>query len=210
MAWIKSKRVTLYVVENQQGVYGDINSLTFPDTAPVALLGVSTCSEVAEIERAASLCPDVLLLLTRKLERNVIEALKQVREDNPSIGLVLLSTDYDADDIELLTRLTLIGEGGTALFLEQSLDPIEKLSGIVLAVSQGEIIFDPALLVALSADAPIYQLLRRLSAREVEILDLLSKGYTDSSIADTLDVDAKTVGQHISSMYGRLKVEASL
>jgi len=79
-----------------------------------------------------------------------------------------------------------------------------------LAVSQGEIIFDPALLAALSADAPIYQFLRRLSAREVEIMDLLSKGYTDSSIADTLDIDAKTVGQHISGMYGRLKVEASL
>ena len=117
------------------------------------------------------------------------------------------SADYEDENIELLTRLTLSGEGGTAVLLEQSSEQIEQLRSIVLAVSQGEVIFDPALLDTMSADRPIYQFLRRLSTTELDILSLLSKGHTNSSIAETLHMDTRTVKQYINSIYGRLRAE---
>ncbi|MFC1906768.1 response regulator transcription factor [Chloroflexota bacterium] len=45
----------------------------------------------------------------------------------------------------------------------------------------------------------------QLTARESEILGLLSKGYTNSSIANALFIDVKTVEHHINSMYSKLK-----
>jgi len=47
--------------------------------------------------------------------------------------------------------------------------------------------------------------LKQLTTRELEILSLLSQGYTNSSIADTLFIDIKTVEHHLNSMYSKLK-----
>ena len=120
------------------------------------------------------------------IQRNIIEELEQIRGDNTKLGLVLLLALYDAENIELLTKLALTGEGGMAIFLKQSLDQIEQLRGIILAVSQGDIIIDPALISSLPEDKLVYQLLKRLCASESEILSLLSRGYTNPSIAETL------------------------
>ena len=42
----------------------------------------------------------------------------------------------------------------------------------------------------------------------MEILNLLSKGYTNDSIAKALYIDVRTVKHHINSLYNKLKVES--
>jgi DNA-binding NarL/FixJ family response regulator len=39
----------------------------------------------------------------------------------------------------------------------------------------------------------------------MEILNLLSQGYTNSAIAAALFIDIKTVEHHLNSMYSKLK-----
>jgi len=47
----------------------------------------------------------------------------------------------------------------------------------------------------------------QLTTRELEILSLLSQGYTNSAIAETLFIDIKTVEHHLNSMYSKLKAD---
>jgi len=209
-ARIVPKRVTLYAVEEQQ-IYREVYWLIFPAAASVSLLGISTAGGASEMSHAVSeLKPDVLLCGVRKVDCNIIRGLEQIREDNRGIGIVLLFAYYEAEDIERLTEMALTSEGGMAILLKQSLDRTEQLRAIILAVSQGEIILDPALITTWSTNKPVYRFLKRLSSRELQVLGLVSTGYTNSSIAQALDINAETVEHYVNSMHGTLQAESSL
>jgi predicted ATPase/class 3 adenylate cyclase/DNA-binding CsgD family transcriptional regulator len=46
----------------------------------------------------------------------------------------------------------------------------------------------------------------RLTAREVEVLRLISKGLTDAHIAEQLVISPRTVNNHLTSIYGKIQV----
>ena len=208
MVQVKSDTISLYVIEEQE-IYREIYKTILPERAPIEILQVSDNGDIgALVETVSELCPDVVLLSTKRLELNIIEELERIRTDYPKIGIVLLLVFCNAQDIELLRRLALKGEGGMALFLKQSLDQIDQLWRTILAVSQGQVILDPPLASFMFAGKPECPFLKQLTARELEILSLLSQGYTNSSIAGALFIDIKTVEHHLNSMYSKLKADS--
>ena len=208
MSDTESKTIRLFVVEEQE-IYRELYKSILPSMASVELLKVSPNGEINEMNQmVSSLRPDVLLLSTKKLDKNIIDELQQIRVAYPQIGIVLLLVFYTAQDIELLRKLALAGKGGMALFLKQSLDLTEQLFGIIVSVNRGQIILDPLLTSFLLMEKTEYPFLNQLTARELEILSLLSKGYTNSSIAGALYIDVKTVEHHINSMYSKLRTAA--
>jgi DNA-binding NarL/FixJ family response regulator len=207
MIQAKSETVSLYIVEEQE-IYREIYNYILPKRANIEVLRVSENGEKGAMLRAVSeLCPDVLLLSVKKLDRNVIEELEKIRNTYPRMGIVILIVFYSSQDIELLRRLALCGESGMALFLKQSLDKVDQLCRTILAVSQGQVILDPPLATYMFAGKPECPFLKQLTTRELEILSLLSQGYTNSAIANTLFIDIKTVEHHLNSMYSKLKAD---
>ena len=205
MVTAKSQAIRLFVMEEQE-IYRELYKSIIPSMAPVELLEVSNSEDLAEIDSfVASHAPDVLILSTKKLETNIIESLEKIRVNYPQIGIVLLLVFYTAQDIDLLRKLALAGKGGMALFLKQSLDLTDQLLGIITSVNRGQVILDPLLTSFLLMEKTESPFLSQLTARESEILGLLSKGYTNSAIADALFIDVKTVEHHINSMYSKLK-----
>jgi len=207
MEQAKSKTIGLYVVEEQE-IYREVYKSILPAVASVDLLGITGNGELGALSRTVSeLHPDVLLMSTKKLETNIIEQLEKIREDYPTIGIVLLLVFYNSQDIELLRRLALKSKGGMALFLKQSLDQIDQLCRTILAVSQGQVILDPPIASLMFAGKPECPFLKQLTARELEILSFLAQGYTNASIAATLFIDIKTVEHHLNSMYSKLRAD---
>ncbi len=203
----KSRTVSLYVVEEQEIYRGVYRSILTSSTS-IDLLQISANGDNGALINAVSaLHPDVVLLSTKKLDIGIVEELEQIRTDYPKTGIVLLLVLYSAHDIELLRQLALKGEGGMALFLKQSLDQIEQLCRAILAVSQGQVILDPALATFMFAGKPESPFLKQLTARELEILNLLAQGYTNSAIAQALYIDIKTVEHHLNSTYSKLKAD---
>jgi DNA-binding NarL/FixJ family response regulator len=203
----KSENVSLLVVEEQE-IYREIYNNVLPKNANIDVLRISGTGEKGSMIRAvAELSPDVMLLSIKKLDVDTIEELEKIRNSYPRIGIVILIVYYSSKDIELLRRLALCGESGMALFLKQSLDKIQQLWRTVLAVNQGQVILDPPLAAFMFAGKPECPFLKQLTTRELEILSLLSQGYTNSAIADTLFIDIKTVEHHLNSMYSKLKTD---
>ena len=111
MEHTKSDAVRLYVVEEQE-IYREVYKYILPSRVPVELLGVSGNGGKGALMHAVSeLCPNVVLLSTKRLDINIIEELEQIRTDHPGIGIILLLVFYSAQDVELLRRLALKGEG---------------------------------------------------------------------------------------------------
>ena len=94
-----------------------------------------------------------------------------------------------------------------ALFQKYSLDKIDHLCQTITAVSQGQVILDPPLASFMFAGKPENPFLKQLTTRELEILSLLSQGYTNAAIANALFIDIKTVEHHLNSMYSKLKAD---
>ena len=202
-----TKSVRLYVVEEQE-IYRDIYKSVATSEVPIELLQVSGNGNGKFFKPAvAEFSPDVVLISAKKLEMYIIEELERIREDYPKTGVVLLLGFCNPHDIELLRELAVKSEGGMALFLKQSLDQIDQLCRTILAVSQGQVILDPLLATFMFAGKPECPFLKQLTARELEILSLLSQGYTNAAIAGALFIDIKTVEHHLNSTYSKLKAD---
>ena len=183
-------------------------NLALPKQGNIEVLRVSGSGEKGAMLRAVTeLSPDVMLLSIKRLNKDMIDELEKIRGANPRMGIVILIVFYSSQDIELLRRLALCGESGMALFLKQSLDKADQLSRTIIAVSQGQVILDPPLATFMFAGKPECPFLKQLTTRELEILSLLSQGYTNSAIAETLFIDIKTVEHHLNSMYSKLKAD---
>ena len=205
---IQAETIKLYIIEEQE-IYREIYKYILPSRASIELLEVSGNEAPLMLKQTVSeLYPDVLLLSTKKLDEDIVEELEQIRMDYPKIGIVLLLVHYVSQDIELLRRLALKGDGGMALFLKQSLDQIDQLCRTIIAVNQGQVILDPQLATFMFAGKPECPFLKQLTTRELEILSLLAQGFTNAAIAGTLYIDIKTVEHHLNSMYSKLKADS--
>jgi len=210
MSSSKPKPIRLYLIEEQE-LYRQLYGLIFDSQASIELLGMSTRVETDVIHQVISYSqPDVLLLGPKKLQRSTVDCLEGIRIHNSNLGIIILLTFHETEDVKLLSKLTLKEEGGTGVLLKQSLDQPEQVYEAILAVSQGQVFLDPALLASPQMERPAHRLLRQLTNRQSEILSLLAKGYSNTAIAETLCIDVKTVEHHLNSIYTKLRTGTDL
>ncbi|MDY6907186.1 MAG: response regulator transcription factor [Chloroflexota bacterium] len=210
MAQTEAKAVRLYVAEEQE-IYRELFRHIFITAPEIDLTGVSAHGDPSALHRElASLRPDVLLMGIRRLDGPTLDGLRQLCEYFPAMGVILLLSAHDGRRSRQLRELMAGFEGGLALFLKHSIDHVEQLSGIVLAVGGGQVIIDPVLIASLLMKRSEFPILKRLTSRELEILGLVSLGYTNAAIGEALCIDVRTVENHINSMYGKLKTETDV
>lgn len=204
----KPKTTRLYTMAEHE-LYIDLCVAVHQLKAPITLLGASFRRDVGALKRIlVNLAPDAVLIHLKELKGDAINKLEQIRLEHPQLGLVLLLEVCNTVDAEQLRKLALLkGVGGIALFLKQRLDRIEWLITAILAVRQGQLMFDASLTTFMFAGKPGYAFLKQFSLRELEILNLVANGYTNAAIAAVLYIDIKTVERHLNNMYGKLKID---
>ncbi len=204
MAQSGSRTIKLLVIEEAE-LYRRLYE-RLPLKGPVDIVGMS--EDTAEITAAVTANPpDVLILGTKKLDKKIVAELGALREKNPDLGIVLLFVSYKGDDVAQLRDLTRKGSAGMGVFLKQSLDQLEQLLGIIVAVSRNQVVLDPLLANFMFATKPEIPFLKELTPKETEILNLVAQGYTNSAIAHDLFIDVKTVEHHLNSLYSKLKAD---
>lgn len=205
MVQTRSETVRLFVIEEQE-IYREVYRYLLPARASIEIAGIAEGGIPEFLANViADAKPQVLLLSVKTLNSDLISELEIARNKFSRMGIVILINQYSSQDVDLLRRLAMSGGSGMALFMKQSLDKVDHLCQTIYAVSQGQVILDPPLATFLFAGKPESPFLNQLTTRELEILSLLSQGYTNASIANTLFIDIKTVEHHLNSMYSKLK-----
>ncbi|QUQ62341.1 response regulator transcription factor [Kutzneria sp. CA-103260] len=116
---------------------------------------------------------------------------------------VLASSAVD-DDVQRAIDLGAVG------FLLADAEP-ESLVRAVLDLAAGGAVFDPRVAAALlprlrRTTLSDNDLLRGLSTRERQVLDLLADGRSNGAIAEELGLTEATVKSHVSTLLGKLGV----
>lgn len=94
-------------------------------------------------------------------------------------------------------------EAGAAGFVPKTL-PAKSLISAVRFMAMGEQYIPAEFLTASEPDAPASALLKRLSHREKQVLNGLTKGKTNKEIARDLDVQEPTIKLHLKTLYRKL------
>ena len=173
-----------------------------PDIAVVAAVGDPQEARLL----ATNLQPNVVILDADVPD--IGEVVARLVAAIPTAGVMILATANDASKAVLVV---LAGARGYLSTYATSQDLVRAIR----AVEQGELVLEAAALqavvgrlvhhkpgVAEAADVP-YEL---LSARELEVLDLLCQGRADKEIAQTLYLSVRTVNSHVSHVYAKLGV----
>src|SRR5215217_4763853 len=171
------------------GLRSMLASVEGTDVRVVGEAASSVGSEPATLSEA-----DVVLLADEEsLEETAIA------EDGTQ-ALVLIS-----DDELAVSRLRALPLRGWGVVPPDA--PPEEIAAAVAAAAQGLIVVPKPLTGRLLREPPaVEELSEPLTAREREVLELLSQGYSNRLIAGELHISEHTVKFHISSLYAKLAV----
>src|SRR6266581_2883025 len=120
--------------------------------------------------------PDIVLLDIRMPEMDGLETARRIRVRHPGIGIIML-TAYD--DRQFVVEAVRAGARGYVLKARDA----EHLIQTVRLVAGGNMVIDPQLVVALAEELSTVKERDRkaetLTAREIEVLQLLAFGHTN-------------------------------
>jgi DNA-binding NarL/FixJ family response regulator len=165
-----------------------------PDFAVVGEAG----DGVEAIERARELEPDVILMDLRMPRMSGVSAIARLAQERIAARVLVLTT-YDTDS----DVLPAIEAGATGYLLKDA--PRAELLRAVRAAARGESVLSPGVAARLlgqvrsPSDEP-------LSARELEVLELVARGATNREAAAQLFISEATVKTHLVHVYAKLGV----
>lgn len=155
---------------------------------------VGEASNGAEaVEMARHLKPDVVIMDLIMPEKSGSEATAEILANRPETRILLLTTFGTADDVAKAL------DAGAAGALMKTSDESAIIASIRTVAAGGRAISDEIRrLMAESPPAP------ELTPRQLEILNSLSRGYSNAEIARVFGVNEFTVREHVANIMEKL------
>lgn len=194
--------VTVVVADPQPVVRSGLRTLLASGT------GVQVAAEAATWRDAVHLAslhrPDVLIFDLEMCGGNGTDAIAEVLHRAPGVA-VLIFTMLD-DDASVLAAMR---AGASGYLLKSTGD--DGILRAIRGLAAGEAVFGSViarrltgLLAVPTAPAEAFP---GLTARERQVLDLVATGLRNTAIATRLQLSPKTVSNHLSVIFGKLRVD---
>lgn len=167
---------------------------------------VITASDGAQaVDIVAEKQPDLVLMDLKMPIMNGVKATEIIKQRFPAVKVLILTTYGDDDWL-----FDAIRSGADGFLLKDI--PHAELFNAIRGTVAGDTHVDPKVARKLFDQAaqrtpiPNTQLLSILNEREIEILRLISRGYTNTEIAETIHLSEGTVRNYISALFSKLDV----
>jgi DNA-binding NarL/FixJ family response regulator len=171
---------------------GDIEVIAEADDGQAAVLAIQHHT------------PDVVVLDIQMPEMSGIEVTRWIRANTPATGVLIL-TAYD-DDPYVMAVL----QAGANGYVLKTADA-EDIRRAVRAVHEGKSALDPEITRKVMAHVSGSRLgapVEELTDRELEVLGLAAKGYTNKAIGLQLSISDRTVQGHLAKIFNKLQASS--
>ncbi len=165
-------------------------------------------AEAGDGEQAQALIqehkPDVAVLDIQMPKASGIEVTRWVRSHLPEVGVLIL-TAYDEDPYVMAVLQA--GANGYVLKTANTDDLIQA----VRDVHEGKSALDPAITRKLMANLfkpPEKKMIEPLTDRELDVLRLAAKGFTNKAIGVQLSISDRTVQGHLAHIFAKLQANS--
>ncbi len=140
-----------------------------------------------------------------------IEATKIIRNSNKDVKIIILTSHND--EKEVLNSL----RAGANAYCSKEINP-QRLIQVVQSVADGAAWFDPSIahiVLKATANSPVIDSENNgkkydLTARESQILKLMTEGYSNMEIAQILVISINTTKAHVANILQKLEVDDRL
>lgn len=168
------------------------------------------CSPQEVLVALATEPADLCLISGRWLKGEGLGPMRQVREHHPAVGLVILSEGSGSANCDIAAALAI----GAAAVVSRHED-VAELMAVLRRVRAGERAIDvtsapQAGSLSPLASAYVDGLLHLLTAREQEVLMLMTDGKATKEIASALAITLHTARAHVRSVLVKLGVHSRL
>ncbi len=173
--------------------------------------------EASDGQAALEVCrrenPDLMLMDVRMPRMDGLAATRAIKQRYPKTSVLILTVHENQEYM-----LEAIRAGASGYVLKDS--PREQLTTAIRKVLDGEVSLNRKLTTALlqqlarnpERTRPVdlnperERIMQLLTPREMEVLGLLMKGYTNPKIAETLYISLGTVKNHVEHIFAKLEV----
>jgi len=167
--------------------------------------GITVLAEAADGEEALRMIrqhlPDVAVLDIQMPRASGIDVARAIRAERLPVGVLILTA---FDDEPYIRAVLQAGANGFVLKTADAGDIVEA----VRDVHEGKSVLDPSIArrlmtqLARSEDARLP--MESLTERELDVLRLTARGFTNKAIGAQLSISDRTVQGHLAKIYGKL------
>jgi DNA-binding NarL/FixJ family response regulator len=186
----------------------------FLDGVRAALAGAEDLAVTGEahdaetgVRLAAQLTPDVVLMDLNLPDATGVEATARILAACPATRVLMMTMSTDDDAVVAAMR------AGARGYVVKGAGRADLLTAI-RTVAAGGAVFSPSVADRLGAfftglaTGGGREAFPQLTAREVEVLDLMARGYENRRIARELFLSDKTVRNHVSNVLTKLEADS--
>ena len=171
------------------------------ETEPGMELIGEAADGVEAVHMARTLQPDVILLDLLMPRKGGVEAIGEIKEENPKARILVLTSFAEDEKVYAAIKAGALG------YLLKDASPQEILAAI-REVHRGEPSMPPIithkLMSELQRTSNLPPTEDPLTERELEILKLVAQGLPNLEIAQRLVISERTVRTHVSNMLAKL------
>ncbi|MFY9393514.1 MAG: response regulator transcription factor [Halanaerobiales bacterium] len=155
---------------------------------------------IETVNMVRALSPELVLLDLNMPRMDGITTVGKIKEIAPEVKVLIL-TIHDGEEY-----IYEVAKAGAEGYVQKDIKP-EELKDAIERLIKGERVFPPAIEEQVPEESNNPEQFEELSSREQEVLELLAKGMSNRSIAETLYISDKTVKNHVSNILKKLSVE---
>ena len=183
----------VYIVDDHQMLIDGLMALLNGESH-ISVIGQNTLPKIAAKE-IININPDIVLTDINMPEMDGIELTKEIKKHNPNIKVIALSMFGERETISEMLR------AGVSAYILKNTGKQELLNAID-KVSNGGTFFSDEVSDEMSKPSTgSFTKEITLSLREIEVVELIAKEYTNAQIAEALFISERTVETHRKNIF---------